>query len=270
MRFRSIADEPEIERLVSLGMRRNALTSWVTSSLERGEWCRMACSDEGELLAAHIVDSWSLDGGPGETPTFVQLLGHVDEAAATALLGHDLAVFDAKVVGASVVIAVDAPAELRALRERQPDLLAAAGFRPKVDRIRLSWPADATTPRPTGRLTFRPAAAFPAAELRRIFAEVADGSVDHGEWTTRAEIGREAEATGPGPKSGARRGQVRHRPGPGRPARRVCPVRDGPWRAGDSRRDRCRGVAAGPAPRRRVTGPRHGSRARRRHRPDHQ
>ena len=48
--------------------------------------------------------------------------------------------------------------------------------------------------RPAGTLTFHPAAAFPADAIERIFAEVGDGSVDHGMRTVRAEQGREQEA----------------------------------------------------------------------------
>ena len=66
MLFRSIADRSEIDRLVSLGVRPEPLTHWVTSALVSGEsrldWCRMALSDDDKLLAAHIFDSFSLDG----------------------------------------------------------------------------------------------------------------------------------------------------------------------------------------------------------------
>jgi hypothetical protein len=48
------------------------------------------------------MDSWSLDRDPGDTPTFVHLLGHVDEAAAVALLNHDLRAFGVATVNASV------------------------------------------------------------------------------------------------------------------------------------------------------------------------
>jgi hypothetical protein len=77
----------------------------------------MALSDDGELLAAHAMDSWSLDRDPGDTPTFVLLLGHTDEAAAVALLSHDLRSSGAATVGARLVSDTDAPAELRTLRE---------------------------------------------------------------------------------------------------------------------------------------------------------
>ena len=85
MMFRSIADESEVEALVSLSVKQDASSRWVTGLLERGEsrlqWCRMARSDDGELLAAQVFDSWSPEGDPGDVPRFVQLLGHTDEAA---------------------------------------------------------------------------------------------------------------------------------------------------------------------------------------------
>ncbi|MGD0558299.1 MAG: GNAT family N-acetyltransferase [Streptosporangiaceae bacterium] len=98
MIYRGIVDQSEIDLLVSRHAKREVSARWVAGLLERGEsrpeWCRMALSDDGELLAAHAMDSWSIDRDPGETPTFVHLLGHVDEAAAVALLDHDLRAFD--------------------------------------------------------------------------------------------------------------------------------------------------------------------------------
>jgi RimJ/RimL family protein N-acetyltransferase len=200
VRFLGIADESEVDRLVALGIKREPLAYWVTSALKNGEsrpaWCRMALSDAGELLAAHVFDSWSGEGDPGDVPTFVQLLGHVDEAAAVALLAHDLSAFDASVVEARVVIESDASPSLRAQRDRWPAILEATGFMPEVDRVRLTWPADAPVPRPSSRLTFVPPSEFPESSLLRIFAEVADGSVDNSQRAFRASAGRDAEAAG--------------------------------------------------------------------------
>lgn len=198
MIFRSITNESEVESLVSLSAKRDSSARWVTGLLERGEsrpeWCRTAWSEDGEPLAAHVLDSWSPEGDPGEVPTFVQLLGHTDAAAAAGLLTHDLSAFGARSVGARVVIDADASPELRALRETQPRVLEAAGFEHEVDRVRLLWPDGAAVPRRSGALTFQPAASFPPGTLERIFAEVGDGSVDHGMRTVRAKSGREQEA----------------------------------------------------------------------------
>lgn len=211
MMFRSIADESEVETLVSLSIKRDASRRWVTELLERGEsrpqWCRMASSEAGELLAAHIFDSWSPTGDPGAVPSFVQLLGHVDEAAAAALLAHDLVALGSRSVDARIVVDADASVELRALREAQPRVLRAAGFEVEVDRVRLSLSPGAAVRRPSGTLTFRPAATLPAGTLEQIFAEVGDGSVDHGMRTARAELGRVQEAT-------RRLGHARHRDHP--------------------------------------------------------
>lgn len=198
MMFRSISDVSEVEPLVSLSVKLDSSTRWVTGLLERGEsrlpWCRMAWSDDGELLAAQVFDSWSPESDPGEVPTFVQLLGHSDEAAATGLLTHDLAAFGARSVRARVSLEADASPQLRALRETQCSVLEAAGFAFEVHRVRVSWPNGAAAPRPSGTLTFQPAATFPPGTLERMFAEVGDGSVDHSMRTVRAESGREQEA----------------------------------------------------------------------------
>jgi hypothetical protein len=61
MIFRSIIDRSEIGFLVSRSAKREASAHWVAGLLERNEsrlqWCRMALSDGGELLAAHAMDS---------------------------------------------------------------------------------------------------------------------------------------------------------------------------------------------------------------------
>jgi RimJ/RimL family protein N-acetyltransferase len=198
MIFRSVVDESEFGLLVSLSAKRETSSRWVAGLLERGEsrpqWCRMAFAPNGEICAAHVLDSWSADGEPGAVPTFVQLLGHTDGAAAVALLAHDLPIFGAKSVRASIVIDSDASPELRMLREEQPRLLEAAGFDLDVDRVRLEWSAASPVPRPTGVLTFRPAGTLSAEDLVEIFASVGDGSVDHGMTAGRAEHGRWQEA----------------------------------------------------------------------------
>lgn len=203
MTFRSITDRSEIDLLVSRSAKRETSARWVDGLLERGEsrleWCRMAVSDDGEILAAHAMDSFSLDRDPGETPTFVHLLGHVDEGAAVALLDNDLREFGAATVDARLVSAVDMSAELLAQREGQQRVLEAAGLTLEVDRIRLEWPASpapsgSVASRSAGRLTFRPAATLAANDLVEVFAAVGDGSLDHGMVSGRVEHGRREEA----------------------------------------------------------------------------
>jgi RimJ/RimL family protein N-acetyltransferase len=218
MIFRSIIDRSEIGFLVSRSAKREASAHWVAGLLERNEsrlqWCRMALSNGGELLAAHAMDSWSFDRDPGATPTFVTLLGHADEEAAVALLTCDLGAFGAAAVDARLVSDADAPAELSMQREGQQRVLAAAGFTIEVDRIRLQWPTSLPEPSapgmpppgpgPAGGLAFRPAAALPEGDLVEVFAAVSDGSADHGMVTGRAEHGRREEAA-------IRLGQARRR-----------------------------------------------------------
>lgn len=214
MIFRSITDRSEIKLLVSRSARQEVSARWVAGLLDRGEsrlqWCRMALSDDGELLAAHAMDSWSLDRDPGDTPTFVLLLGHVDEAAGVALLHHDLGAFGTATVDARLVLEADSPAELRSLREEQQRVLEAAGFTVEVDRVRVHWTKPSgpcpvpPQPRGAGRLTFRPASMLTDGDLVEMFAAVSDGSADHAMITGRAEHGRRAEAA-------IRLGQVRRR-----------------------------------------------------------
>jgi RimJ/RimL family protein N-acetyltransferase len=214
MIFRSITGRSQIDLLVSRSAKQEVSARWVTGLLERGEsrlqWCRMALSDDGELLAAHAMDSWSLDRDPGDTPTFVHMLGHTDEAAAVALLNHDLTASGAATVDARLVSDADAPAELRTLRAGQQRVLEAAGFTVEVDRVRLHWTRSSgpgpVLPQPPRavRLTFRPAATLAEDDLAEIFAAVSDGSVDHGMITGCAEHGRRQEAA-------IRLGQARRR-----------------------------------------------------------
>jgi RimJ/RimL family protein N-acetyltransferase len=212
MIFRSITDRSEIDLLISRSAKQEASARWVAGLLERGEsrlqWCRMAVSRDDELLAAHAMDSWSFDRDPGDTPTFVTLLGHMDEAAAVALLNHDLRASGAATVDARLVLDADAPAGLLTLREGQQRVLEAAGFTVEVDRVRLGWtkPVALTPSRPreTGRLAFRPATTLAENDLIEMFAAVSDGSADHAMIIDRAEHGRRQEAA-------IRLGQVRRR-----------------------------------------------------------
>jgi hypothetical protein len=196
--YRHIADESEIELLASLSEKTEASTDWVTGLLDRGEsrpeWCRMAFSDAGELVAAHVFDSWSPAGDPGPTPASILLLGHSAADAAADLLTHDLTALDVRSVDARIVIEYDAPAPLRALRESQPAIVQAAGFELDVDRVRLRWPFQQKPQQPKGILTFRPESTMAPDTVERIFAEVADESVDNWMRRERAEHGRQQEA----------------------------------------------------------------------------
>ncbi len=196
--FRSIDGPAEVEHLVSRSQRREVSARWVAGLLERGEsrpeWCRLAESPDGELLAAHALDSFSMESAPGPVPTFVTLLGHVDDDAAVALLRNDLDGFGVESVEARVTAYGDVSPSLAALRRAQVDVLTAAGFALLVDRVQLEWQSTSPVPRPSGALDFRPASTFPSQELVEIFAGVGDGSVDNGMVSGRSTLGREGEA----------------------------------------------------------------------------
>lgn len=196
MIFRSIEPD-EVDFLVSRSAKVTDSARWVRGLLERGEsrlsWCRVAVQD-GELLAAHALDSWSPDHPPAETPTFVSLLGHNDRQAATALLSHDLDLFRATSVQANLSCETDAPQELRLLRQDQHHVLQAAGFTLLVDRVSVQW-SGAPLPTPDSRVTFEPAVDLPEGDLIEIFAAVADASADHGMRLGRDSHGRRTEAS---------------------------------------------------------------------------
>lgn len=197
MIFRSIVDRSEIDLLVSCSGKREASARWVEGLLERGEsrlgWCRMAVSEDGGLLAAHALDSWSPDRPPGDTPTFAQLLGHTGEQAAVALLEHDLRAFDVMSLEVRLVSDADAAPDLRRLRDGQRRVLCAAGFSPEVDRVRVEWRGSPKRP-PVVGLTLRPVASVAEDELVEVFAAVGDGSLDHAMVAGRAKHGRHDEA----------------------------------------------------------------------------
>lgn len=197
MILRSIIDRPEIDLLVSCSGKEEASARWVQGPLERGEsrlgWCRMAMSEDGELLAAHALDSWSPDHPPGERPTFAQLLGHTDEQAAVALLEHDLRAFDVTSLQVRLVSDADAAPELRMLRDGQRRVLLAAGFHLEVDRVRVEWRGP-PKPRQEVGLLFAPVATTAESDLVEVFAAVGDGSLDHAIVTGRVEHGRQGEA----------------------------------------------------------------------------
>ena len=197
MIFRNIIDGSEIDLLVSCSGKKEVSARWVEGLLERGEsrlpWCRMAMSEDGELLAAQALDSWSPDRPPGDTPTFAQLLGHTDEQAAVALLKHDLSAFDVTSLEVRLVSDADAAPELRLLRDGQRRVLCAVGFSLKIDRVRVER-RGSPPPRQMVGLTFRPVSTMAEAQLVEVFAAVGDGSLDHAMVTGRADHGRHDEA----------------------------------------------------------------------------
>jgi hypothetical protein len=158
--FRSVIDRSEIDLLVSRSAKREAHARWVSGLLERGEsrlrWCRMALSDDGELLAAQAMYSWSFDRDPGDTPALVHLLGHVDEAAAAALLSHDLRAFGAATVDARLV-SVDA---------RLVSEAGGSGFTIEVDRVLLHRPESLPMSSGPGPVPHRAGGRTPADVLR--------------------------------------------------------------------------------------------------------
>lgn len=198
MIFRSIADPAEVEHLVSRSENREVSARWVAGLLERGEsrpeWCRLAESPDGDLLAGHVLDSFSLESPPGPVPTFVTLLGHVDDGAAVALLRNDLDEFGADAVEARVTTYGDVSLPLAALRRAQVGVLHAAGFALLVDRVQLEWRSTSPVPRPSGLLDIRPASTLPSRDLVEVFAGVGDGSVDNGMVSGRSTLGRDGEA----------------------------------------------------------------------------
>lgn len=197
MIFRGIVDRSEIDLLVSCSGKKEASARWVQGLLERGEsrlgWCRMATSEDGALLAAHALDSWSPDRPPGDTPTSAQLLGHTDEQSAVVLLEHDLRALHVRSLGVRLVSDADAAPDLRLLHDGQRRVLYAAGFRVEVDRVRAEW-RGWPPPRQAAELTFPPVAAVDEDELVEVFAAVGDGSLEHAMITGRAEHGRHGEA----------------------------------------------------------------------------
>jgi hypothetical protein len=130
-----------MQLLVSLSEKVERSVDWVVGRLNRGEsrleWCRMATTAAGELVAAHAFDSWSLTPIRVHCPRSSICSAHRDESVAAALLMHDLRALGARSVQARIVVEADAPPALRALPESQPALLAAAGFELEVNRVRL-------------------------------------------------------------------------------------------------------------------------------------
>lgn len=171
----------------------------------RPEWCRSASSADAGLLAAHAF--WSRT--PADPPVLVDLLGHRDRAAATALLRHDLEWLAVDAMDCQVVIADDADDALRRLRTAEAGMLVDAGFRAVVERIRVEWLRAVGCPSVAQSLRMRPASQVATDDLVALFAGVGDGSLDAGMIADRARLGR----TGAARDRLARRTAMRHEDG---------------------------------------------------------
>jgi hypothetical protein len=113
LEFRSATDGSvnQLNELCSLSPFAERLGRWLAASLAGGStrpaWCRSAWSTEG-LLAAHSFWASRLS----DAPHAVDLLGHRDRSAASALLNHDLDWLGVEVMDCQVVTAHDADAPL--------------------------------------------------------------------------------------------------------------------------------------------------------------
>ncbi len=142
------------------------------------------------MVAAHAFAAL-----PAGTPfRLVDLLGHSDPAAATALLAHDLQRLGQDYIECQITTAGDAAPAVHALRGAEAQVVLAAGFELMVDRVGVSWQPEAGRPAGPRTLAFRPVSQYTYDELVEIFAAVGDGSLDAHMIEGRAVAGRTGEA----------------------------------------------------------------------------
>jgi RimJ/RimL family protein N-acetyltransferase len=181
-----------LELLVSLYARPQAAREMLDADLARRcyrpEWCRLALDDDGNPVAA--LAWWARP--ETAVPMLVDLFGatNVDAAAELIIASRTSLVLRS----AECWLGVRGAADVRETYPIELPALQAAGFVPAVDRVRLRRPAGTVMPPLSGRLAFRPAAAFTDQELVDIFVAVGDGSLDHHMRVDRIRDGAEAEA----------------------------------------------------------------------------
>src|SRR5947207_572819 len=196
LEFRSATDSSvdQLNELCSLSPLAERLGRWVAASIAGGStrpaWCRTAWSTEG-LLAAHSFWARRLS----DVPHAVDLLGHRDRSAASALLSHDLGWLGVDVMDCQVVTAFDADESLRRLRTAEVQVLTDAAFELMVDRVRVEWLPTGGSLLVGGSLVFRPASQYTSQELVGLFAAVGDGSLDAHMLADRGTLGRLGEAS---------------------------------------------------------------------------
>jgi len=154
---------------------RTGFHDFIERRMYRPEWMRVADRD-GEVMAAAVF--WgppegdtpaSLDGLFGDASTWTPLLAEVPNIDYHMFLPGNWR---------------DDPAVTAALHPRQ-SAAAAAGLTELLERYRYEWTTGAPVPRSTGRLDFRPEPDDSA--WARMFAAVAEGSLDH---NTRDEVAK--------------------------------------------------------------------------------
>lgn len=195
LEFRGLVDASadDVRRLCSLHPDAERLGRFVSDTLAGGgtrpEWCRSASSAAG-LLAAHSF--WGRP--PSDKPVLVDLLGHRDRAAATAMLRHDVDWLGVDVMDCQLVTTDDADEAVRRLRAAEERVVVDAGFEATVDRVRVEWLPGAGVGPARRSVTFRPASQVTADRLLELFAGVGDGSLDARMTAERVRLGRIGEA----------------------------------------------------------------------------
>jgi hypothetical protein len=181
---RGIADREGVE---------DRLERYLRSGSVRPEWCFVAMTPGGRVLARHWW--WA---SPGSSRPFgVDLVSAEERESAVALLrlARDrLELSDA-------VCELTAPVESREKASNASEtlsswgsILTASGFAFDVARVRVECAMELGVQSGRDRLAFRPARRFDDQLLTRLFEAVAHGSLDHGMVQDRARCGPEREA----------------------------------------------------------------------------
>ncbi len=156
----------------------------------RPEWCWQALDETGAVRAS--LYWWGRSGAP-EPSTLISVL-RSDHDAAVALVEHSRAALRLQSARTALTIANLDEARVEDVHPEYAALLAATGFEPTVERIRLEWRAEFGIGGQPGALSFRPTNERRPGEVVALLAEVIDGSLDHGMQVGAAREGRQLHA----------------------------------------------------------------------------
>lgn len=155
----------------------------------RPEWCWRATDSDGRTVA--LLYWWAK---PDQAvPHVLFCLSPCPPDPGAALVEHSRTQLGLTEADAGVVIR-GAAGTVERDRPDRAALLAATGFRPEVQRVRLEWTPAAGVPESNGALRFVPAGTLADDALLALFAAVGDGSLDNTSIRRRAGAGRDAEA----------------------------------------------------------------------------
>lgn len=166
------------------------LAGYLQTGVVRPEWCWLALSPTGNILARHYW--WSRAGS--DRPFGIDDVSMEDHDTAVALIAYSRGQLKMDEAFCQVTIPVEEGDDPSRVHVGLVAALRDTGFSFEVARVSVEWTVGPVTIPDSSRLTFRPVRKLDDELLCSVFQSVADNSLDHGMIAGRNRFGAEKEA----------------------------------------------------------------------------